>query len=102
MVKSTARSGMAPAPGRLSAAIAAAISLHAAAFAADPGPITEFANVTVTPQPSVPIGTVAVLPSSGDNGTVTYNFSVFAGQAFSQTIPVEFCQASTGGSAWSS
>lgn len=73
-----------------------------AAFAADPGPITQFANITVAPQPSVPLNTIAVLPSNGDNATVTYNFSVFAGDSFSQTIPVEFCQTSTGGSTWSS
>lgn len=72
-----------------------------AAYAADPGPITEFANITVTPRASVPLGTIAVLPSNGDNGTVTYNFSVYAGETFSQAIPVEFCQTSTGGSAWS-
>lgn len=84
------------------AVIAAAIAFQTgAAFAMDPGPITEFANITVTPKASIPIGTVAVLPSNGDNGTVTYNFSVFAGESFSQTIPVEFCQQSTGGSAWS-
>lgn len=87
---------------RKAAVIAAVMLLQAAAaYAQDPGPITEFANITVTPQASVPIGTLAVLPSNGDNGTVTYNFSVFAGESFSQTIPVEFCQASTGGSAWS-
>ena len=84
--------------GLIAAAIAAQMP---AAFAADPGPITEFANITVAPQASVPIGAVAVLPTNGDNATVTYNFSVFAGEAFSQTIPVEFCQTSTGGGAWS-
>jgi hypothetical protein len=87
---------------RTAAAAAALAMVNTIAFAADPGPITEFANITVTPKASVPIGTIAVLPSNGDNGTVTYNFSVFAGESFSQTIPVEFCQTSTGGSAWSS
>lgn len=88
---------------RVTAAVAAFAAVHApSANAADPGPITEFANISVAPGPTVPLGTIAVLPSNGDNGTVTYNFSVFAGESFSQTIPVEFCQASTGGSAWSS